>query len=964
MPAASFQDDFESGLNANGWNGAVSSVSTPVTATYGVVTDPLNQFGRSLLLNDNDGNIVTVSKPLSSLKTGNFSVMLRFRYTNPASANQMNIALYGKDSGGSARSAVRFYTNGTAFKVYDSSTGRELAAVNPDWHDLLIEANISTRTFVLALDGVKYGPYSFYQSGIIGIDEIRFYSNSVGMNQLYVDEVKTFDQYRLIADHAPKWTSGSLTASMSGEDRVSLSWPQAEDDLGIVKYTLYENGSAVVASIPGNVTTYQINGLAEGETKTFTVKATNRAGNESAAGLSAIVGPFGGTGTVLPYSKENFHIYVLLGQSNMSGRAEIEMQDQTVLEHTYLLTTNNTWENATAPLNRYSTSEYWTPGGSTRPQLNPGYTFAKKIAETNPEIGIGLVSNARGGTSIDWWAKNYIGPIDGKDLDGQPWQPGSPNLYARALERIREAQKYGTIKGILWHQGESNRSDAQYMTKLTQLINDLRADIGDPDLSFVAGQVFNGPGAYSTSSIINETLADLPEVVANTDFVSSAGTTVKDVTTHFDSAGQRLLGYRYADKINRMVYHRTVDVTAPQPPGDFRITDDTGGTVSLAWDAATDDVGVMGYQIYLNGSKTPIRMTAATNAAITGLNAGAANTFTIAAFDAAGNLSAESTAREGIKPSAPAGLTTTAKTRSSVSLSWTASTDNAAVARYAIYVNGGTEPVLNSETVGATIAGLEQGMTYTFTVKAIDNSGNLSDASQPLEVTTDAFALGDLQISGIRLAFDPGVLKYAVTVTNDVYSLNVTASVYTSEPMTLTLNGQTIESDVPSVWHLQPGVNAASIVLSDAMGEEKEYTVTITRLGKPVIGLEAPDSIYTGQPFLVTLGISHVDYPLLAEEVAVTFDPNRLELVSVQPARAGLIVYPIATEAAGMVRSIVASDGSGEAVTQNSALLVYSFKAKGVAGATDLTVPYFIAASAQGAEAAAEPTLTTVQIKP
>jgi carbohydrate binding protein with CBM4/9 domain/fibronectin type III domain protein len=87
-------------------------------------------------------------------------------------------------------------------------------------------------------------------------------------------------------------------------------------------------------------------------------------------------------------------------------------------------------------------------------------------------------------------------------------------------------------------------------------------------------------------------------------------------------------------------------------------------------------------------------------------------------------------------PTAPANLTSTGKTSSSVSLSWSASTDNVGVSAYDIY--SGSNQVLSVSGTTATVSGLSPSTSYTFTVKARDAAGNVSAASNAVTVTTDA----------------------------------------------------------------------------------------------------------------------------------------------------------------------------------------------------------------------------------
>ncbi|WP_220388990.1 fibronectin type III domain-containing protein [Paenibacillus tyrfis] len=91
-------------------------------------------------------------------------------------------------------------------------------------------------------------------------------------------------------------------------------------------------------------------------------------------------------------------------------------------------------------------------------------------------------------------------------------------------------------------------------------------------------------------------------------------------------------------------------------------------------------------------------------------------------------------------PSAPANLTATGVTSSSVSLSWNASTDNVGVTGYDVY-NGAALAATVTGT-GATVSGLSPNTAYTFTVKAKDAAGNVSGASHPVSATTDAVGAG------------------------------------------------------------------------------------------------------------------------------------------------------------------------------------------------------------------------------
>ena len=220
--------------------------------------------------------------------------------------------------------------------------------------------------------------------------------------------------------------------------------------------------------------------------------------------------------------KKDLHVYLLIGQSNMAGRAPISEKESGAIPNCYLLNQEAKWEPASNPLNRYSTIRK----GLGMQKLNPGYNFSKQMLSKNKDISIGLVVNAKGGTRIEQWAKGT-------------------KFYQEAIRRAKEAQQAGTLKGILWHQGESNHGNPDgYLDKLKELIENLRKDLDSPKLPFVAGQVHK-------VDKINEQIAQLPKTVPHTSYVSSKELKTMD-RWHFDAKSMLLLGKGYAVEMQKL----------------------------------------------------------------------------------------------------------------------------------------------------------------------------------------------------------------------------------------------------------------------------------------------------------------------------------------------------------------------------------------------------------------------------
>jgi chitodextrinase len=188
------------------------------------------------------------------------------------------------------------------------------------------------------------------------------------------------------------------------------------------------------------------------------------------------------------------------------------------------------------------------------------------------------------------------------------------------------------------------------------------------------------------------------------------------------------------------------DEQAPGAPSNLTATGQLGGA-SLSWTAATDDVGVVGYDIHRSTTAgfTPsaannVGASTTTTYTDSGIPAGEYY-YRVTARDAAGNVGpasqeAHATAQtDNTAPSKPAGLNGTAASRSA-SLTWLASSDDVGVSGYRVYRDGAA--IATTATPGYADSGLTPGTTYSYTVAAYDAAGNLSDQSAPASLTTAA----------------------------------------------------------------------------------------------------------------------------------------------------------------------------------------------------------------------------------
>jgi chitodextrinase len=184
--------------------------------------------------------------------------------------------------------------------------------------------------------------------------------------------------------------------------------------------------------------------------------------------------------------------------------------------------------------------------------------------------------------------------------------------------------------------------------------------------------------------------------------------------------------------------HVHADNVAPTTPASISATVTQNSQVYVSWSDSTDDVGVVGYYLYRNSGliATTPGYTYYTDSPLPGVYF-----YTVAAYDAAGNVSPQSTSasvsvtKDTTPPSAPTGLFASPSS-SSVALSWNASTDDTGVVGYYVYRNG--VKLITAVPITAnsyTDVGLSGGATYNYFVLAYDASGNTSDRSQTAVAT-------------------------------------------------------------------------------------------------------------------------------------------------------------------------------------------------------------------------------------
>ena len=248
---------------------------------------------------------------------------------------------------------------------------------------------------------------------------------------------------------------------------------------------------------------------------------------------------------------ETYDLYLLAGQSNMDGRGQVsklsEQQrkpnDQAIIFYRNEKISSNGWQ----PL---------APGFSLPPKYRgklPSSTFGLEIGfsqamlRANPAAKLALIKGSKGGTNLraDW----KPGVKGDRESQGPQYRDFIETIRLATSELTKRGDTY-TIRGLLWHQGESDKKSKTelYASRLTELIDRIREDVGVPDLPVVVGEVFDN----GERDNVREATQNVAKASPTVGLATCEGTTTSDPGTHFDAASQLLLGSRYAEQMRKL----------------------------------------------------------------------------------------------------------------------------------------------------------------------------------------------------------------------------------------------------------------------------------------------------------------------------------------------------------------------------------------------------------------------------
>ena len=233
--------------------------------------------------------------------------------------------------------------------------------------------------------------------------------------------------------------------------------------------------------------------------------------------------------------KENVWVFILAGQSNMAGRGKVEPSDTIPDPRILSINKNGELILAKEPLHFYEPRM----GG-----LDCGLSFAKALLPAVPDsVSLLILPTAVGGSAIGQW-------IHDETFRDVP-------LLSNFKEKAAIGKQYGTIKGILWHQGENDaikpETIAVHQQQLKKLFKIFRKEVGNRKLPVFLGEL----GSFSANDENWQKInAQIQKFVANDRhayLIKTADLNHNGDRIHFESEGQRRMGERFAQAFIRQM---------------------------------------------------------------------------------------------------------------------------------------------------------------------------------------------------------------------------------------------------------------------------------------------------------------------------------------------------------------------------------------------------------------------------
>ena len=271
-------------------------------------------------------------------------------------------------------------------------------------------------------------------------------------------------------------------------------------------------------------------------------------------------------GTLHAAPDPNFHIYIAYGQSNMGGTADAQNADKAEHPRFKIFATQKC-----SGKGRNTIGEVYPAVPSL---FNCGNTisiadwFGRTMADSMPDVTIGIIPVAVGGASIKLFDKDqyvsYLSTAESWLQNYAKEYASDGNVFKTIVDIAKKAQQVGVIKGFIFHQGETDGGYPDWPKIVKKTRDDILSELGmsSDTVPFVAGELLREGCCYS------DRVSKLPNTMDNTYYATSENLGGNGVDRyHFNHDAYVTFGKRYAEQMLKAVVRTPVEPVPQQPFG-------------------------------------------------------------------------------------------------------------------------------------------------------------------------------------------------------------------------------------------------------------------------------------------------------------------------------------------------------------------------------------------------------------
>jgi hypothetical protein len=243
-------------------------------------------------------------------------------------------------------------------------------------------------------------------------------------------------------------------------------------------------------------------------------------------------------------------LFILAGQSNIAGRGEVPKAGQDANARVFVFGNDYHWRLAVEPIDDPS-NQVDKVSEDPDAGFSPALAFATSLLEERPDMVIGLIPCARGGSSIYQWRRSL----------------SENTLYGSCLKRVRAASTMGNVAGVLFFQGEADAIAPElyqesalfpneWGDRFVVLVNNWRNDLGLPELPVVFAQIGSNtePDIFTNWAIVKEQQrsVEMPFCV----MITTDDLVLKDAV-HFTPESYQIIGQRFAEAYLNLIQEKS-----------------------------------------------------------------------------------------------------------------------------------------------------------------------------------------------------------------------------------------------------------------------------------------------------------------------------------------------------------------------------------------------------------------------